>query len=214
MKMKGQLDSVRPLKEHKPKAKKSGSKKKKKAKLEAQKDIAVLPDVTETAPKDGAEKKTKAPKKIDKDGAAKSTGKPKHLTKLSALQNTSQASLDNAALPQEMDTAKGSRQRASKRLMPMTKDEQLIAINHIIKRLLLDEMTQGEALRELRVDVLGLRQEAYTELTGVSRKTLSEIENDKGNYTAEIVNKVFKPFDLKVGLVPTSNQLLAAILTN
>ncbi|RNF48713.1 XRE family transcriptional regulator [Marinomonas hwangdonensis] len=98
--------------------------------------------------------------------------------------------------------------------MPMTKDEQLIAINHIIKRLLLNEMTQGEALRELRVDVLGLRQEAYTELTGVSRKTLSEIENDKGNYTAEIVNKVFKPFDLKVGLVPTSNQLLAAILTN
>jgi len=174
----------------------------------------VLPDVTEKALKDGAEKKTKAPKKVDKDATNKSTGKPKHLTKLSALQNTSQATLDNAALTQEMDNAKGNRQRASKRLMPMTKDEQLIAINHIIKRLLLNEMTQGEALRELRVDVLGLRQEAYTELTGVSRKTLSEIENDKGNYTAEIVNKVFKPFDLKVGLVPTSNQLLAAILTN
>ena len=96
----------------------------------------------------------------------------------------------------------------------MSKEEQLIAINQVIKRLLLDEMTQGEALRELRVDVLGLRQDAYTKLSGVSRKTLSEIENDKGNYTAEIINKVFKPFDIKLGLVPTSSQLLAAILTH
>lgn len=119
------------------------------------------------------------------------------------IETASDTSLSNA-----------SRRRASKSLTAMTKEEQLIAINHIIKRLLLDEMTQGEALRELRVDVLGLRQEAYIQLTGVSRKTLSEIENDKGNYTAEIINKVFKPFDLKVGLVPTSSQLLAAILTN
>ena len=115
---------------------------------------------------------------------------------------------------EEGASSKTTRQRASKSLMPMTKEEQLIAINQIIRRLVLDEMTQGEALRELRVDVLGLRQEAYTKLTGVSRKTLSEIENDKGNYTAEIVNKVFKPFEIKVGLVPTSSQLLAAILTH
>ncbi|QUX98052.1 transcriptional regulator [Marinomonas sp. CT5] len=125
--------------------------------------------------------------------------------KTEAISNKTESDTSSAHTP---------RQRASKSLEPMTKEEQLIAINQIIKRLLLDEMTQGTALKELRVNVLGLRQDAYTQLTGVSRKTLSEIENDKGNYTAEIINKVFKPFDLKVGLVPTSSQLLAAILTN
>ncbi|PYF82289.1 hypothetical protein DFP75_103115 [Marinomonas alcarazii] len=118
-------------------------------------------------------------------------------------------------LPEDSSTTSNPiRQRASKSLEPMTNEEQLIAINQIIKRLLMNEITQGMALRELRVSVLGLRQDAYTKLTGVSRKTLSEIENDKGNYTTEIINKVFKPFEIKVGLVPTSSQLLAAIMAN
>lgn len=52
--------------------------------------------------------------------------------------------------------------------------------------------------------LIGLKQDTYTNLVRVSRKTLSEIENDRGNYTAEEVNKVFKPFDLKVGLMPRS----------
>lgn len=81
----------------------------------------------------------------------------------------------------------------------------------IMKALLLGEMTQGEALKTLRVDVLGLKQDIFAKLTGVSRKTLSEVENDKGNYTSDIINKVFKPFGLQVGLVPTSRHMLSAM---
>jgi len=57
-----------------------------------------------------------------------------------------------------------------------------------------------------------LQQAAYADLVSVSRKTLSEIENDKGNYSVEIVNKAFKPFGLVVGLVPASKTLLASLL--
>lgn len=105
-------------------------------------------------------------------------------------------------------------QRASKNTKPMSKEAQLIAINAIIRHVLMNEMTQGQALRELRMNVLGIGQDAYTQIAGVSRKTLSEIENDKGNYTTEIINKVFAPFNLTVGLVPTSSQLLVAIMTD
>ncbi|MCW4630666.1 MULTISPECIES: helix-turn-helix transcriptional regulator [Marinomonas] len=187
MKMKEQLDSAQPLKKHKTKTKKSEHKKKQ-AKLDTKKESK-----EQKHHKENTSKKTS------------SANLPKKQYKIdSVVTKTEEAKSSNTL----------TRQRVSKNLQPMSKEDQLIAINQIIKRLLLDEMTQGEALRELRVDVLGLRQDAYTKLSGVSRKTLSEIENDKGNYTAEIINKVFKPFDIKLGLVPTSSQLLAAILTH
>jgi DNA-binding XRE family transcriptional regulator len=185
MKMKDQLESAQPMKKHKAKSKKNELKKKKQEKLEA--------------------KKHSKEKKADKPKAAETNT---HITPSIVDQKSRLKQAESL----DAETSNNNRQRASKSLTPMTKEEQLIAINLIIKRLLMDEITQGAALRELRVGVLGLRQDAYTELTGVSRKTLSEIENDKGNYTAEIINKVFKPFDLKVGLVPTSSQLLSAIL--
>lgn len=71
------------------------------------------------------------------------------------------------------------------------------------------DLTQGKALKMLRVDVLGLKQDAFANLVSVSRKTLSEIENNKGNYSSDVINKVFKPFGLKVALVPTSRSMLA-----
>jgi len=194
MKMKDQLDSAQPMKKHKAKSKKNELKKKKQAKLEAKKNAKEKKDF----PIEIQKESVNAPK-IEKT-LSKATVKHK-------LQATPEKSTQNT--PTHI-----SRQRASKNLTPMTKEEQLIAINLIIKRLLMDEISQGAALRELRVKVLGLRQEAYTELTGVSRKTLSELENDKGNYTPEVINKVFKPFDLKVGLVPASSQLLVAILAS
>lgn len=83
----------------------------------------------------------------------------------------------------------------------------------IMKLLLLGEMTQGQALKALRVDLPRLKQEKYSSLVSVSRKTLSDIENERGNYTSDIVNKVFKPFGLKVGLVPISRHTLNQILS-
>ena len=197
MKMKGQLESAQPLKKHKIKSKKTELKKKKKEKLEGKKQAKSKKD-NKTEPQ---LKATPEANNIAADAIVA-------INKTTAILDTIVASedLDSSNLP--------TRQRASKRLEPMSQEEQLIATNHIIKRLLLNEMTQGAALRELRVSVLGIRQDAYTKLCGVSRKTLSEIENDKGNYTAEIINKVFKPFDLKVGLIPNSGQQLQSIMSH
>ncbi|MEI8593349.1 helix-turn-helix transcriptional regulator [Photobacterium sp. Hal280] len=87
-------------------------------------------------------------------------------------------------------------------------------ISQITQQLLAGELTQGQALKALRVSVLGLKQEAYASLVDVSRKTLSEIENDRGSYTTDILNKVFKPFGLKVGLIPLSPGALRALMSN
>jgi DNA-binding XRE family transcriptional regulator len=211
MKMKGQLDSAQPMKKHKAKSKKNELKKKKQAKLEAKKSAKEKKDVQPT--KQPSADVVTSPQTVKRTPKAPVESKQK-----APLESSPQNTPINTTIVLEPEPAASltqtNRQRASKSLAPMTKEEQLVTVNQIIKRLLLNEVSQGAALRELRVKVLGLRQEAFTELTGVSRKTLSEIENNKGNYTPEVINKVFKPFDLKVGLVPTSSPLLIAILAN
>jgi DNA-binding XRE family transcriptional regulator len=87
-----------------------------------------------------------------------------------------------------------------------TQDRQA-ALHAVIRDLLSGKITQGQALKKLRVDILGLRQDEYATLVGVSRKTISDIENDKGNYSTEIVNKIYKPFGLETALVPVSKSL-------
>jgi DNA-binding XRE family transcriptional regulator len=219
MKMKGQLDSAQPMKKHKAKSKKNELKKKKQTKLEAKKSakekkVVQLTEkkVVQLTEQPSAEVVT-SPQTVKRTPKVPLESKPK-----APLENAPQNTPINTTIVLEAEPATSltqtNRQRASKSLAQMTKEEQLVTVNQIIKRLLLNKVSQGAALRELRVKVLGLRQEAFTELTGVSRKTLSEIENNKGNYTPEVINKVFKPFDLKVGLVPTSSPLLIAILAN
>lgn len=64
------------------------------------------------------------------------------------------------------------------------------------------EKTEGELLRYLRKDVLGLSQEHYAKLAGISRRTLSNLENDKIQANVAVMNQAFKPLGLKLGLVP------------
>lgn len=103
-------------------------------------------------------------------------------------------------------------QRVSK-ISPSTRpSERKTEVNKIIKHLLLGELTQGQALKSLRIKILGLKQDVFARLVDVSRKTLSDIENDRGSYNTEILNKVFKPFGLKVGLLPSSSDALKSLL--
>lgn len=92
--------------------------------------------------------------------------------------------------------------RASKNSQPLQHADKRQTMKEIIGRMVEGELSQGEALKMLRIKVLGLKQEDYANLVGVSRKTLSENENNKGNYSADVTNKVFRPFGLKVGLIP------------
>ncbi|MGS2872429.1 helix-turn-helix transcriptional regulator [Enterobacter huaxiensis] len=105
------------------------------------------------------------------------------------------------------------RQRVSPGLARIGTPDRQSVLHAAIRDILLGKITQGELLKRLRVDVLGLKQDEYAKLVSVSRKTLSDIENDKGNYSAEVINKIYKPFGLQTGLVPISKTLMASLLS-
>ncbi|EHS1090053.1 helix-turn-helix domain-containing protein [Vibrio cholerae] len=111
---------------------------------------------------------------------------------------------------QTLDTP--TRSKASKNAKAVSAAERKTEANKIIKHLLLGELTQGQALKSLRINILGLKQDVFARLVDVSRKTLSDIENDRGSYNTEILNKVFKPFSLKIGLLPSSPYALKSLL--
>lgn len=94
--------------------------------------------------------------------------------------------------------------RASKQARGVSTVERKHAISAITQQLLHGEITQGHALKTLRVEVLGLTQDEYAALAKVSRKTLSDVENDRGCVKTDILDRLFKPFGLKVGIVPIS----------
>lgn len=62
------------------------------------------------------------------------------------------------------------------------------------------ELSQGQLLKTLRLDVLGVKQIQFAKMVKVSRKTLSDVENDMGNYSVNTLNQIFRPFGLVLGL--------------
>lgn len=105
------------------------------------------------------------------------------------------------------------RQRVSLGLTRISTLDRQAVLHAAIRDILLGKITQGEALKRLRVEVLGMKQDEYAKLVSVSRKTLSDVENGRGNYSADIINKIFKPFGLQTGLVPISKSLIASLFT-
>ncbi len=81
-----------------------------------------------------------------------------------------------------------------------------------LQKIIEAEMTEGQVLRKLRKEVLGMSQEEYAALVKVSRRTLSDIENDTGSQSIDIINSVFKPFGLRLGLFPTNRYLFSQML--
>lgn len=90
-------------------------------------------------------------------------------------------------------------------LSPKEREQKLLGIS---QRLLAEEISEGEALRLLRREVLGLSQERYANLVGVSRRTLSDLERNQGNLTIAVINRVFRPLGLRMCLVPRQPELL------
>ncbi len=76
-----------------------------------------------------------------------------------------------------------------------------------LQKILDGELSEGKVLRQLRKEVLGMSQDQYAALVGVSRRTLSDIENDTGSQSIAVINSVFKPFGLRLGLLPRSKYL-------
>ena len=70
-------------------------------------------------------------------------------------------------------------------------DRQQILID-LYLQYLKQEITTGELLKYLRKNVLGMSQEQYANLVGISRRTLSDIELNKGSLSQTIMDKVLK----------------------
>lgn len=87
-----------------------------------------------------------------------------------------------------------------KTLSPIEREAYLL---NLLDQLAQKKITEGALLAKLRKDILGMNQDAYAALVDVSRRTLSDIENDTGKQTLPVINKVFKPFGLvlRLGLV-------------
>ncbi|MCE1497315.1 helix-turn-helix domain-containing protein [Enterobacter hormaechei] len=118
---------------------------------------------------------------------------------------------DEAEEPDKPSVVK--RQRVTKGLTRISTLDRQAVLHAAIRDILLGKITQGEALKRLRVEVLGLKQDEYAKLVSVSRKTLSDVENNRGNYSADVINKIFKPFGLQTGLVPVSKSLIASLFS-
>lgn len=105
-----------------------------------------------------------------------------------------------------------SNQRASK-TKKMPPPEQRTAVrNQVVKQLLMNEISLGQVLKHLRLNVLVMKQEQYAKLVKISRKTLSDLENDKGNYSIETINQALRPFELQVGILPINRNLIRETL--
>jgi len=116
--------------------------------------------------------------------------------------------LTNTRLKCDKQVTKG---RVSKNQSTFTPAMRRRVIEQVMKSLLYSQISHGDALKQLRCNVLGSKQADYAKLVKISRKTLSEIENDKSGPSVDIINKAFKPFGLKVGLVPMSPNMLNSL---
>ncbi|GEK46075.1 helix-turn-helix domain-containing protein [Bisbaumannia pacifica] len=97
-------------------------------------------------------------------------------------------------------------------MKPRVTDDREAALVTLLGQFYAGELTEGKLLRALRRDVLGLSQDRYAALVGISRRTLSDLEGDKGNATLELINRAFKPLGLEMGLLPRQRRLLAQVL--
>jgi DNA-binding XRE family transcriptional regulator len=91
-------------------------------------------------------------------------------------------------------------------------DDREAALVALLKSFYAGDLSEGQLLRALRRDVLGLNQSRYAALVGISRRTLSDIEGDKSNVTLEVKNRVYRPLGLEVSLLPRKRTLLEQAL--
>lgn len=91
--------------------------------------------------------------------------------------------------------------RATKNKTTLSAQQRSEFRNQILRELWQGKLTQGQALKRLRIEMLGLKQAQFAKLVGVSLPSLSNLENDRA-VSAELINKAFKPFGVGLSLVP------------
>ena len=91
------------------------------------------------------------------------------------------------------------------KIEPSTKTRKSVqtreAKEQLFEALATGEITIGQATRRMR-KIVGLTQKDYAEkVLEIYPRVLMKIEKDRGNPTLETLEKIAKPFGLKVGFV-------------
>lgn len=79
---------------------------------------------------------------------------------------------------------------------------------NLLKQFYSGQLTRGKLLHYFRKQVLHYSQTEYCKLVGIGRNSLIDIEKDRGEPSETILNKAFRPFNLKVGLIPHDVNVL------
>ncbi len=77
-----------------------------------------------------------------------------------------------------------------------------IILDELQQQLLAGSISMGAAVKRLRTEITGLRQEQFAGMCKISLRTLRQLEQDEGNPTVQTLNSVFRPFGMRVGVVP------------
>ena len=72
--------------------------------------------------------------------------------------------------------------------------------DELVRGVTAGELTWGDVVRTLRVEVAGLNQATFARATKISERTLRQIETNTGNPTLSTLEAVLRPFGLDVGL--------------
>ena len=95
----------------------------------------------------------------------------------------------------------------------MTPFEREAMLLDLLQQFIEEKLTHGQLLMQLRKKVLGFSQDRYASLAGISRRTLSDVEQDKESITLTTLNRAFKPLGLKLGLLPRQTHMMQVLLT-
>ncbi|WP_145520289.1 helix-turn-helix transcriptional regulator [Yersinia mollaretii] len=95
------------------------------------------------------------------------------------------------------------------KLSPLEREALLLKL---LSQFFSEQISTGELLRQLRKEMLNMTQDEFSSLVKISRRTLSDIETDKGSQTLSVLGRVFRPFGLKIGLLPRNQQVLKKML--
>lgn len=82
-------------------------------------------------------------------------------------------------------------------------EERMAAELEMQERLRRNDITIGQAIREIRQHWLGLKQADYARLVGISKNTLGAIERDEGTPTLNTLEKAIKPLGYRITIWPT-----------
>lgn len=72
---------------------------------------------------------------------------------------------------------------------------------------LLGQISEGELLKRLRKTVTNMNQDDFAKLAKIGRRSLSDLENDRGTATTALVNAAFSAFGLRLALLPMNAGL-------